>query len=408
MVKIWFAGCAILVSFFANESSAAVTVREITLKNGGTEILLDTTIDKKTVDIDYVRDIVQFSINNATIYPAKMMHAEKASFSKVFAYQYSPNLVRIRFSVDNNAEQFKNKINWSVDGKRISIQFPELKSVPKQSDEQSLLAKITASIDGKEDSKKPETVKAEKTEKAEKIEKNELSEKKEAAAEKTSGSLTGNGKKSVKLGGAKPGPSMFRSFLAMFLVVGGLGMILIYVKRRNSMGGQAKKVNGNSWLSGIFNQKAAQKPLMEVVATHVLGPKQSIVVMKIKGQQFVLAVTAENVQLITQLDADEQELDLLDDPKVAASIGKMFGVNKTAGNQNAQAEKSEPTVNMGSSFNSLLKNSTGAGAIIARNAYASQAPVEQDYASVPAPVAAQVASRGGAIDQIRKRLGNMQ
>lgn len=395
MVNIWFAGCALLTSLLVNQNgfAASITVREIKLQDQGTEILLDSTIEKNSVEVDYVRDIVQFSIARATIYPAKMMHAEKAPFSKVFAYQYSPNLVRIRFSVDSNAERFKNKIKWNIDGKRINIQFPELKNVPGATEDASLLEKITSAI---EDSKPTKANVAEKT---------------ETATEKAPVSLTGNPKKSTKLGGAKPGPSTIRSMLAMLLVVGGLGMILVYVKRRNTIGGQAKKVNGPSWFSGIFNQKSAAKPLMEVVATHVLGPKQSIVVMKIKGQQFVLAVTAEQIQMITQLDADEQELDLLEDPKVAASLGKMFGVNqeanisKTKSPQIESTELSEPSIQPASSFDSLLKKSTGAGAMIARNAYASQ--TQPDFEALPRASMPAVSSKGGTIDQIRKKLGSL-
>jgi flagellar biogenesis protein FliO len=404
MIKIWFAGCAILTSLFLNQSgfAASITVREIKVQDQETEILLDTSIEKNTVDVDYVRDIVQFSIGNATIYPAKMIHAEKAPFSKVFAYQYSPSLVRVRFSVDSNAERFKNKIKWSVEGKRISIQFPELKSVPKANDDQSLLDKITSAMDGKTDGKTD----------ASKSLKNTPAEKNENAVEKSSVTLTGNPKKSTKLGGAKPGPSMVRSMLAMLLVVGGLGMILVYVKRRNSIGGQAKKINGPSWLSGIFNQKATSKPLMEVVATHVLGPKQSIVVMKIKGQQFVLAVTSEQIQMITQLDSDEQEVDLLEDPKVAASLGKMFGVQQNSNIPKPiqqEVEKNDPPLPMNlsdSNFDQLLKKSTGAGAIIARNAYASNAPTALD--DLPKVATIPVSSKGGTIDQIRKKLGSIQ
>jgi flagellar biogenesis protein FliO len=188
-----------------------------------------------------------------------------------------------------------------------------------------------------------------------------------------------------------------RSLLALALVLGGLGLLLIYVKRRNSIGGQARKVNGSSWFSNLLPQNRKQKPIMEVVATHVLGPKQSIVVMKIRGQQFVLAVTAENIQLITQLDAEESELDLLDDPKVAASIGKMFGVNKEPAIEPVVAA---PAVATDASFNSLLKNSTGAGAIIARNAYAAGG------AATPVPTKTNIAI--SARDQIRKRLESLQ
>jgi len=398
MRNLIIAGCAVLVSW--NASAASVTVREVELKGNNTEILLDSAVDKASVQVDFVRDVVQFSINNATIYPAKMLHADQAAFSKVFAYQYSPSLVRVRFSVENNAEQFKNKIKWGVDGKKLTIQFSAPVAAAPADQERSLLQKITGENKVIAEAKKEEP-------KKEEIKKEEI--KKEVAAESHPLNLGGN--KKVKLAGAKSGPSAFRSFLAMFLVVGGLGLVLLYVKRKNSGGPQAKKAGGN-WLSNLVTKNTKQKAMMEVVATHVLGPKQSIVVMKIRGQQFVLAVTAENIQLITQLDADEAELDLLDDPKVAASIGKMFGVEKATKAQAVanplaniianQPSARSPSTSSDASFNSMLKNSSGAGAIIARNAYANNSTTQTPVQSAPA-VKPGIAT-GGARDLIRKRL----
>jgi flagellar biogenesis protein FliO len=385
MRKLMIAGCAVLVLTLnlGDALASSVTVREVELKGNSTEITLDTAVDKNSVQVDFVRDIVQFSINNATIYPAKMLHADQAAFSKVFAYQYSPSLVRVRFSVENNAEKYKNKVKWSVDGKKVVIHFSAPVPVAQEDNEKSLLDKVTATV-----------------------EKNSIDKSVEKPIEKVAASsqplnLGLGNKKQVKLAGAKSGPSAFRSFLAMFLVVGGLGLILLYVKKKNAGGVQAKKAGGN-WLSNLLPKSGKQKQLMEVVATHVLGPKQSIVVMKIRGQQFVLAVTAENIQLITQLDADEAELDLLDDPKVAASIGKMFGVNAKAP---ATIATPAPTADV--SFGSLLKNSNGAGAIIARNAYASNStPTVNPSADVQPAKPGMTA--GGARDLIRKRLESIQ
>ena len=424
MSKVLNAGCAYLLFWIAGSTSfaGAVTIRDIGLKPGTAEVTLDTEVDRKSIEVDYVRDIVQFSINNATIYPARMLHAEKSAFSKVFAYQYSPNLVRVRFTVENSADLFKNRIKWNVDGKKISIVFPKgpKQGADSQDDEKSLLDRITGVVtnNAKDEARIADQKKAEEK-KA--VEEKKLADKKEAEEKKAaedkrssekseSAALTGHGRKQVKLAGASNGPSATRSFLAMVLVLGGLGLVLLYLKRRNGSPSQASK---QGWLSNFVSQKRKQKPIMEVVATHVLGPKQSVVVMKIRGQQFVLAVTAENIQLITQLDADENELDILEDANVAASIGKMFGVStepkiepvRTAPSGNANALNAMVTAQAPAgatseaSFNSFLKNSTGAGAIIARNAYASN-----DSAPRSNPQPAVVSTR----DQIRRRLEGLQ
>ena len=299
--------------------AASLTVRDIKiLPSNQIEILLDGVTPKTLLELDYVRDIVQFSIQNATIYPAKILHAEDQSFNKIFAYQYSPNLVRVRFSVDGKAEAFKGKVKWALKGKTIVVSFPATHSVKteavEESTEKTLLAKVLGDHKPQPEVK-PET----------------LANNNNSKPTIESTPLTGKSSKqmttSASLGGQKAGSSILKSFLSMFLIVGGLGAVLVYVKRKkNGMHAtQAKKV-GDSWISSLLpSSMRKQKSFIEVMATHALGPKQSIVVVKIRGQQFVLGVTQDSVQLITQIDSDEAEMDLLEDPAVAASIGKMFG-----------------------------------------------------------------------------------
>jgi len=386
-------------------AQASLTIRDIRINGNQVSIQLDG-VSQKSVDLDYVRDIVQFSIPNASIYPARIIHAEHQAFSKVFAYQYAPNLVRVRFTVDGNATAFKGKVKWSQKGKVLSVSFPSAASMASakgdvsDDQEKSLLAKVLGSSP-----KEKVQVEAIKPEKA----------APKAHAKSPSHKLTGRSDESSNAEAASPllagqsaGPSVFRSFLAMMLVVGGLALVLIYVKRKkNSV--QARKV-GNSWLSNLLpNSMKKQKSFIEVVAQHSLGPKHSITVVKIKGQQFVLAITPENLQLITQLDSDDAELDLLEDPAVAASIGKLFGskpavqavpsVKPAAEKVSVEASVAEKPVT-GASFNTLLKNSDGAGAIIARRAYGQSA----ERSSSAAPL-----SQGSGIrDQIKKRLEGMR
>jgi flagellar biogenesis protein FliO len=293
------------------------------------------------------------------------------SFSKVFAYQYAPNLVRIRFTVDGKAEAYKGKVKLESNGKELLITFP--KGVESRSqelnerDERSLLSKVLGNSEKKEE---PAV---------------EAVPQKEARSKTRLGAVS----KPVELAGKTHGPSVFRSLLAMFLIVGGLGMVLLYVKKKAGSA-QAKRV-GDSWFSGILSGNKKSKAFIEVVANHAIGPKQSITIVRIKEQQFVLGVTQDSVQLITQLDSEEADMELLEDPKVADSIGKMFG----------SKIKQEPKINPAATFDSILKSSSGAGAIVARNAYQSQSP-SSGNPGMMAPITS--AAGSGVRDQIRKRL----
>lgn len=416
-----------LAGLLASSSAfASLTIREITLKgNNEVEIQFDSPINKRQLELDYVRDIAQLSIQNSTIYPAKILHAEKQSFNKVFAYQYAPSLVRVRFSVDGVAGQFQGKVDTQISGNKLTVRFP----APLQGEKAEEAVAKAEKAEKDEDHEKELLAKIERNEHSEKAEKEEKSErrsKKNEKAEKASSDKSLTGKKQ-SLGGAKPAPSAARSMMAMVLVVGGLAAVLFWVKRKK--GSQATRV-GDNWLSNLLPQgMRKQKSFIEVVGQHALGPKQSITVVKIRGQQFVLGVTQDSVQLISQIDSDESEMDLLEDPAVAASLGKMFG-------STPQKSTAETRNSLGTTFANLLKgtaanpaapapkvtsapqggpaiqprantfpagaSSGSAVAAIGRQQYAQQAP-----AATPAVAVSRAtgpAANPGIRDQIRKRL----
>ena len=398
--------------------AGTLTIRDIQTKANQIEIQLDGSLPRNSVDVEYVRDIVQVSVQNTTIYPAKIIHAENQAFSKIFAYQYSPSMVRVRFSVEGASDAFRGKVKWQQKGKSIWIDFPEAGQMPAKTEknaevqEKSLLAKV---ISASKKSSERNDIKVEKINKEEAREEKPVEKTAEKAialksveenadaSEEAKPRLTGHASNGgAHLSGMKsPGPSVFRSFLAMFLVVGGLGLVLVYVKKKKGSV-QAKKV-GDSWFSGLIpSSMKKQKSFIEVIAQHPIGPKQSLIVVRIRGQQFVLGVTQDHVQLISQLDADEAELDLLDDPAVAASIGKMFG-GKPAVSATPSLQVA-PVMENSASFNSMLKKSDGAGAVMARQAYQKSEVLSGVLTEIPEIKAQQ----NGIRDQIRRRLEGMR
>jgi hypothetical protein len=400
-----------LVGASKSAMAGSHTVREVKIPGGGiAQIHLDGVPPKGALEFDYVRDIVQLSIQNATIYPAKILHSESGdeAFSKVFAYQYAPNLVRIRFTVGGKADVYRGKVKLEQKGKILTVRFPDAivgsRALPDR--EQSLLAKVlgqAASVG----SPVEEKVAAQEVKAAKPVE----APGNDAPApviESKPAKLTGTRTPTApQLGGAKSGVSAMRSLFAMFLVVGGLGMVLLYVKSRKK--GAPGKRNGDSWFSQVLSGAKRNTSYIEVLASHALGPKQSITVVRIRDQKFVLGVTQDSVQLITQLDSDEADLDVLEDPMVADSIGKLFG-SKPKGipaapssvllNPEPAIKIPEPAIDLGASFNSLLKSSTGAGAVIARSAYSQQ--------QAPAADSRVQAQKGGGIrNRLRQQVQEM-
>lgn len=268
-------------------------------------IHFDSAISKENAKLDFVRDHIQFSLAGSTIYPAKMLYSENAIFSKVFAYQYSPQLVRIRFTVSGQAADFQGKVTWAVDGNTLRIQFPKKSLTIDEKTEQRLLAKVTQSeapIERAVENKTKATV---------------------THASLTAPTLTSSaGKK------GNYSSSMIRSFLMMGLIVGGLSLILFVIRKQVKKKKSGSGTNHGWWSKLLTKAIHKQEQLIEILAQHPLGPKQSIMVVRIQGQQLVLGVTQDHVQLITQLDADDTD-GILENSAVTESIGKFLGA-KTA------------------------------------------------------------------------------
>ncbi len=357
------------------------TVREVKLLgNGSVQVHLDGVPPKGSLEFEYVRDIVQLSIQNSTIYPAKILHSDSGeeAFSKVFAYQYAPQLVRIRFTVGGKADAYRGKVKLEQKGKTIMVRFPATLSGAREesSNEQSLLAKVLGQTTAPVKEEPQVIAPARQPSAAEASKASDEADKSEKLDTKPR--LTGSKNSApVQLGGARSGVSPFRSLFAMFLVVGGLGLVLMYVKSKKKGSASIPAVK-DSWWTQMLNGAKKNASYIEVLASHALGPKQSITVVRIRDQKFVLGVTQDSVQLITQLDSDETDAGVLEDPQVADSIGKLFGA-KPKGMPAAPSASvlsrepairiPEPAIDLGASFNSMLKSSTGAGAVVARTAY---------------------------------------
>lgn len=317
LVSFTFGSVGVFTAFSAS-AAGLVTVRniEVTQPNQ-VEITLDSVVPKGMIALEYVRDNVQISVKNSSIYPAKMMHVENSVFHKVFAYQYSPELVRVRFTVQGEAKALQEKMKWSIEGKKINISFPSVATAQLlKNEEESAAPEITK--------EKEESLLARVLDNEPKAEAKPAQESAKANPETTRSNRKNLGKPEPQLANSKNEPrSLGKSLLVMLAIVGALGIILFWVRSKNKK--QAKKVGQGFWTNLLPQGMKKSRSFIEVLAQHPLGPKQSIVVVRIRGQQFVLGATEGNVQLITQLDSDENEIDVLDQANVAESIGKFFG-----------------------------------------------------------------------------------
>ena len=313
------------VSTFSAEAFAALNLKKVNIVDGNQiELIFDGKVESSQIKTEFVRDNIQLSLSNTSVYPAKVSMVSGSDLTKVFAYQYSPALVRARFTVKGDASNYANRLQVKISGKSVTVKIAAGKSDQVATTASSALKTVAAapaaeapSVDtDKEKKKLLERVAAEEKTA------DTANDKAEKAPEKASGGLFGNSEKGEKgerhlaggksrekeLGTNKPLPSPFRSIGVMLFVLGVFGLFVMFLKRLKSDGKSARSAKGAKGLGGFLSKLSGQgaaKEMIEVVATHHLAPKRSIVVVRVQNRMLVLGMTNDSVNLITEFKAGE-------------------------------------------------------------------------------------------------------
>ena len=95
----------------ASTGSGITALKQVQVSNGSQiDLLFDGKVQKSQIRTEYLGDIIQLSIQDVSVYPAKISSVNGGELTKVFAYQYAPKLVRCRLSVKGKAEDYKDKL----------------------------------------------------------------------------------------------------------------------------------------------------------------------------------------------------------------------------------------------------------------------------------------------------------
>jgi flagellar biogenesis protein FliO len=294
-------------------------------------LVFDGKVEDSQITSEYVNDIFQINLKNVAVYPAKIVPVQGKYFSKVFAYQYSPKLVRCRFTLRGKVADIKRKIKIVAKGAVVTVQVEQLKSESKKTeskkvennekaeltakaeqaadalDEQALLQKVIRGTDPSQAADK-----AEVRDSQESLESNDkrLSASKDLLGTKTVQDVKKDLEEKTRLGGGKPLP-------AVWPVIGKLGLVILLIGLFAAI---AKKVKttpfGKNWFKAV--SKLAKKRLhknrdmIQVISTHYLDPKKSLAVVKVAGRLLVLGVSNDAINLITQLPGDGSDADDID------------------------------------------------------------------------------------------------
>ncbi len=305
--------CMIGTAMLPALALGAINLKKVSIVDGSQiELLFDGKVEPGQVKTEFVRDNIQLSLSNTSVYPAKVSMVSGSDLTKVFAYQYAPSLVRARFSVKGEASDYANRLQVKITGKTVTVRIAPLKADKVTSAASSTLRTVaTAAAEKTEDSSIAARDAEQRVEQKALLERVAASDREKAAeraAEKASSKGIGSGKKEP-LGTTKSLPSPFRSIGVMLFVLGVFGLFVMFLKRmKNGAAGKSAKA-ARGGLGGFLNKLSgagAAKQMIEVVATHHLAPKRSIVVVRVQDRMLVLGMTNDSVNLITEFKANEE------------------------------------------------------------------------------------------------------
>jgi len=116
-------------------SLAMPVLKHVEVKNNSEfNLVFDGKVEEKQISSEFVNDTFQINLRNVAVYPAKIIPIQGKIFSKIFAYQYSPKLVRCRFTLRGRAADLaglaglaglKKKIKITARGEQLTIKFED-------------------------------------------------------------------------------------------------------------------------------------------------------------------------------------------------------------------------------------------------------------------------------------------
>lgn len=397
-ISRWTAlACMMLAVPALAADKSGINIKQVQVgDNARVDLLLDNKISDAQIRTEFINDIIQLSLSNTSVYPAKISSISGQELTKIFVYQYAPGLVRVRLTVKGKAESYQGKLLVRPSGKMLTVSLgagaDQVVSKAAQTRKKADAAPATtdaeerALLDRILNSDKPAEKVAEKQ--REKTEE-KVAEKAAAAVAPAEQQVRKASNSKVSLGRTDELINPWKALTSFVMVMVLLGACVFGLKKIAVLKGK------NGALSRLITKSLGRPAKMiDVVATHYLGPKKSIHVVKVAGRTLVLGVSDGSINLITEFAGDITQADIGEKFAVAALTGGISG--------KAQSESADSGSDFLSELGEQLAQESGRPASqMGSGAVAAASP------SV-APAVASTVARSSARDRIRSRLEGMK
>jgi flagellar biosynthetic protein FliO len=283
---------------FPIEALSAAKLLSVNVKRSTSGVSVDLAFDKpelaRNLHPIFERNFVQIVLKSTKIDSAQMIPVAESQVQKIFAYPYNADTARLRLILKREATSARGKVSvWNNSPRVVRVFFkdPEAsrtgvsaiaKPAPaaaapatkeQQLDEGTLLKEVVTNTRDI-DINNPDSVK-------QALGANNNSKKNEPLEDRKEPAKSEIGSK------ADPSRHFLRMALALLAVLGLFVGVVFLLKRYAS---KLKKLP--------FGKK---ERLIQVVASHYLGNKKSISLVKVTGEYMVVGVSNEGISLISKL-----------------------------------------------------------------------------------------------------------
>ena len=421
----------------AGDALALTALKQVQVSDASrVDLLFDGKVSRSQIRTEFFRDIIQISLNDVSVYPAKISSVSGGDLTKIFAYQYAPKLVRCRLTVKGKAESYKNRIVLSSGGPGGEMLTIRLNGAAGSSMVRIRDADERALLDHVMKAKDPGASASPADAPADAID--TITEKSAAPAKGIGGPPTGSSATGAaatqsivntedrplnldgsrdhnagnQLGGASGFPSPLSALAKLAFVIGLFSVVALAVKKFWKPGEKGTQDTPLIGAIGRFARKnlgskvmGSKKMAIEILANHHIGPKKSIAVIKVGGRTMVVGITEQAINLISQLSPDS-----LGEEDTMNALAELDSPPLEETTNLASAPKSATLAGGPAVFSKMLQSETAKPSQPKRDVRVtsygnSSAPTDATVGNVSAAAAA---SLSGVRAQIRSKLEGLK
>jgi len=246
---------------------------------------------REAPEIDLFRNIIQLSFKNVQAWPSQEVKektaGEKAKtlgFEKMIAYQYNPEVARVRILFNSESERFKEKVRLTSEGRAVEL------FLPAEAGESQGVAAVRDQVKSAQSAPTSTSRQLRSPVEQEIIQEVMKEEPSSNNAMRTPAGVTEETETHTKEKSVIGVSSFAKTFFSLFAVVALIVLAAFAFKKFYKKGSFPSLIGRN------------KHKVINVIESHFIGPKKTISLVKVANQYFLVGVTGESINGIGKVE----------------------------------------------------------------------------------------------------------